>query len=82
MTYTGKLQLVCQFAARIPEPVLRRCPAYLLSVSWMLTLNLRLEETRKIFGTVANDLQEHDEARRSPRGGIARTYVTSCCTGG
>ncbi len=66
MTYTGKLQLVCQFAARIPEPVLQRCPRVLLSVSWMLTLNLRLEETRKIFGTVANYLQEHDEGGDLP----------------
>ncbi len=60
MTYTGKLQLVCQFAARIPEPVLQRCPRVLLSVAWMLTLNLRLEETRSIFGVVTNYLQAQD----------------------
>jgi len=62
LTYTGKLQVVCQFAARIPEPVLHQCPRVLLSVAWMLTLNLRLEETRRILGIVAAFLQEHDSA--------------------
>jgi LuxR family transcriptional regulator, maltose regulon positive regulatory protein len=62
MTYTGKLQLVCQFAARIPEPVLRRFPRILLSVSWMLTLNLRLEETRRNFSIVADYLHEQESA--------------------
>jgi LuxR family maltose regulon positive regulatory protein len=62
MTYTGKLQLVCQFAARIPGEVLRRFPRILLSVCWMLALNLRLEETRRNFGIVADYLREQESA--------------------
>jgi LuxR family transcriptional regulator, maltose regulon positive regulatory protein len=62
MTYTGKLHLVCQFAARIPEQVLRRFPRILLSVSWMLALNLRLEEARANFGVVADYLREQESA--------------------
>ena len=62
LTYTGKLQLVCQFAARIPEPVLQQCPRVLLSVAWMLTLNLRLEETRRILAIVTASLHEHETA--------------------
>jgi LuxR family transcriptional regulator, maltose regulon positive regulatory protein len=58
MTYTGRLQLVCQFATRIPEHVLRRFPRMLLSVSWMLTLNLRLEEARRNLSLAAERLQE------------------------
>lgn len=57
MTYTGRLQLVCQFATRIPEQVLRRFPRVLLSVSWMLTLNLRLEEARRNLSLAAEHLQ-------------------------
>ncbi len=62
MTYTGKLHLVCQFAARIPEQVLRRFPRILLSVSWMLALNLRLEEARRNFGIIADYLREQESA--------------------
>jgi LuxR family transcriptional regulator, maltose regulon positive regulatory protein len=58
MTYTGSLQLVCQFATRIPEQVLRRFPRILLSVSWMLTLNMRLEEARAHLDLAAQQLQE------------------------
>ena len=67
MTYTGKLHLVCQFAARIPEQVLRRFPRVLLSVSWMLTLNLRLEETRRNLAVVADYLREQESAGSLPR---------------
>jgi LuxR family maltose regulon positive regulatory protein len=62
MTYTGKLQLVCQFAARIPQSVLHRCPRLLLSISWMLTLNLRLEEARTMLDVVTSYLQEQESA--------------------
>jgi LuxR family transcriptional regulator, maltose regulon positive regulatory protein len=58
MTYTGKLQLVCQFAARIPEDVLRRFPRLLLSVSWMLTLNLRLDDARRHLNLADEHLKE------------------------
>jgi LuxR family maltose regulon positive regulatory protein len=62
MTYTGKLQLVCHFAERLPEHILHRRPRVLLSRAWMLTLNLRLEEVRRILGVVANLLQVEDTA--------------------
>src|ERR1700677_1318172 len=58
MTYTGSLQLVCQFATRIPAQVLQRFPRILLSVSWMLTLNMRLEEARATLALAAQQLQE------------------------
>jgi LuxR family transcriptional regulator, maltose regulon positive regulatory protein len=66
MTYTGRLQLVCQFAARIPEAVLNRCPRVLLSVAWMLTLNLRLEEVRRIFSIVDDFLLRHESGGSFP----------------
>ena len=66
MTYTGKLQLVCQFAARIPEQVLQPLPRILLSVSWMLTLNLRLEEARRNF-SIVDRFSAASMNRRQPR---------------
>jgi LuxR family maltose regulon positive regulatory protein len=66
MTYTGKLQLVCQLADRIPEQVLHRCPRVLLSRAWMLTLNLRFDETRRILGVVEHLLQDYASAGTLP----------------
>lgn len=58
MTYTGKLQLVSKFAARIPEAILHRHPRVLLSLAWLLTRNLRFEETRKLLAIVTALLHE------------------------
>jgi LuxR family maltose regulon positive regulatory protein len=66
MTYTGKLQLVCQLAARIPEEILHRCPRTLLCRAWMLTLNLRLDEVRRILEIVKSLLLAHESAQDLP----------------
>jgi LuxR family transcriptional regulator, maltose regulon positive regulatory protein len=66
MTYTGKLQIVCQIADRIPEEALHRCPRVLLCRTWMLTLNLRFEEARRMLGIVATLLQRHEAAANLP----------------
>jgi LuxR family transcriptional regulator, maltose regulon positive regulatory protein len=66
MTYTGKLQTVCQIADRIPEEALHRCPRVLLCRTWMLTLNLRFEEARRMLGIVATLLQRHEAAADLP----------------
>jgi LuxR family transcriptional regulator, maltose regulon positive regulatory protein len=66
MTYTGKLQIVCQIADRIPEEALHRCPRVLLCRTWMLTLNLRFEEAARILGIVAALLQRHEAAADLP----------------
>jgi LuxR family maltose regulon positive regulatory protein len=66
MTYTGKLQIVCQIADRIPEEALHRCPRVLLCRTWMLTLNLRFEEARRLLGIVAALLQRHEAAADLP----------------
>jgi LuxR family transcriptional regulator, maltose regulon positive regulatory protein len=66
MTYTGKLQTVCQIADRIPEEALHRCPRVLLCRTWMLTLNLRFEEARRMLGIVATLLEAHEAAADLP----------------
>ena len=66
MTYTGKLQLVCQLAARIPDEILHRCPRTLLCCAWMLTLNLRLDEVRRILEIVKSVLLAHESAQDLP----------------
>jgi len=66
MTYTGKLQIVCQLAARIPEAALHRCPRVLLCSAWMLILNLRFEDARETLEIVRNTLQEHASAADLP----------------
>jgi LuxR family maltose regulon positive regulatory protein len=66
MTYTGKLQLVCQLAARIPDEILHRCPRTLLCCAWMLTLNLRLDEVRRILEIVKSALLAHESAQDLP----------------
>jgi LuxR family maltose regulon positive regulatory protein len=66
MTYTGKLQLVCQLAAQIPDEILHRCPRILLCRAWMLTLNLRLGEVRETLDIVKNMLQAHETAQDLP----------------
>jgi LuxR family transcriptional regulator, maltose regulon positive regulatory protein len=66
MTYTGKLQIVCQIADRIPEEALHRCPRVLLCRTWMLTLNLRFEEARRMLGIVTTLLQRHEAAADLP----------------
>jgi LuxR family maltose regulon positive regulatory protein len=66
MTYAGKLWLVSKFAARIPEAVLFRYPRVLLGLAWMLTRNLRFEQTRKLLDTVNNLLTEFEATRQLP----------------
>jgi LuxR family maltose regulon positive regulatory protein len=66
MTYTGKLRLVSSFAAQIPEEILRRFPRVLLSLAWLLTRNLRFEETRKLLATVDDLLSELESASTLP----------------
>lgn len=66
MVYTGKLPLVAQFATRIPEEILHRCPRVLLSHAWLLTRNLRFEETRALLKIVANRLAELESGGALP----------------
>jgi LuxR family maltose regulon positive regulatory protein len=58
MTYTGKMQLVSQFAARIPEAILHRHPRVVLSLAWLWTRNLRFAETRRLLDVVTGLLAE------------------------
>lgn len=64
MTYTGKLRLVSTFAEQIPDSILQRHPRVLLSVAWLLTRNLRFEETRKLLATVDDLLIEFESGGR------------------
>jgi LuxR family transcriptional regulator, maltose regulon positive regulatory protein len=66
MTYNGKLQLVSQFSARIPEPILHRNPRLLLCLAWLLTRNLRFENSRKLLDIVASLLRELEADARQP----------------
>jgi LuxR family maltose regulon positive regulatory protein len=66
MVYSGKLPLVAQFATRIPEEILHRCPRVLLSHAWLLTRNLRFEETRALLKIVADRLQELESGGELP----------------
>lgn len=58
MTYTGKLPLVRKFSAQLPEAVLQRCPRLMLAVAWLLTRNLRFEETKTLLTTVRSRIEE------------------------
>jgi LuxR family maltose regulon positive regulatory protein len=62
MTYTGRLRLVSSFAAQIPEQVLHRHPRIMLSIAWLLTRNLRFEETRTLLAAVDKLLIELETA--------------------
>jgi LuxR family maltose regulon positive regulatory protein len=66
MTYNGKLPLVSQFAARIPDSILRRHPRVLLSLAWLLTRNLRFDETRKLLKGAGELLLEFEAAAALP----------------
>jgi LuxR family maltose regulon positive regulatory protein len=66
MTYMGQLAVVSQFAARIPEDILHRCPRLLLSIAWLLTRNLRFEETRKLLGVVADLIAKLESEAQTP----------------
>jgi LuxR family maltose regulon positive regulatory protein len=66
MTYTGKLRLVSSFAQQIPDRILHRYPRVLLSIAWLLTRNLRFEETRKLLTTVDALLIELESAGQMP----------------
>jgi LuxR family maltose regulon positive regulatory protein len=66
MTYTGKLRLVSTFAEQIPDRILHRYPRVLLSIAWLLTRNLRFEETRKLLTTVDGLLIELESAGQMP----------------
>jgi LuxR family transcriptional regulator, maltose regulon positive regulatory protein len=64
MTYTGRLRLVSSFAAQIPEQVLHGHPRLMLSIAWLLTRNLRFEETRKLLAAVDKLLIERETTRQ------------------
>jgi LuxR family maltose regulon positive regulatory protein len=66
MVYSGKLPLVAQFATRIPEEILHRCPRVLLSHAWLLTRNLRFEATRALLKIAAHRLQELETGGELP----------------
>lgn len=66
MTYLGQLQIVLQFAARIPEEILHRCPRLMLSIAWQLTRNLRFEETAKLLGVAADLIETLDSESQIP----------------
>jgi LuxR family transcriptional regulator, maltose regulon positive regulatory protein len=72
MIYVGKLPLVSQFASRIPEHILHRCPRILLSHAWLLTRQLQFEETRAILKLVGNLLQELEAAAQPPAAELRR----------
>lgn len=58
MTFTGKFQLVRKFTAQIPEQILYRYPRVLLTMAWLLTRNLRFEESRVLLDKVRERLQQ------------------------
>jgi LuxR family maltose regulon positive regulatory protein len=66
MTYLGQLQIVSQFAAHIPENILHRCPRLLLSIAWLLTRNLRFEETVKLLGVVSDFIEQLEIEAQTP----------------
>jgi LuxR family transcriptional regulator, maltose regulon positive regulatory protein len=66
MTYTGQLRLVSSFAAQIPDEVLHQYPRLMLSIAWLLTRNLRFEETRKLLAAVDNLLLERESTKQLP----------------
>jgi LuxR family maltose regulon positive regulatory protein len=48
MTYIGQLNIVSKFAERIPPETLNRFPRVVLSITWMLTRQLRFEEAHRL----------------------------------
>jgi LuxR family maltose regulon positive regulatory protein len=66
MTYLGQLQIVKQFAARIPEDILHRCPRLLLSISWLLIRNLRFEETSKLLAVASDHVKQRELEGQTP----------------
>ena len=66
LTYSGKLQLVSRFAARIPEEILHRQPRTLLNLAWLLTRNLRFGETRALLDRVSRLLDQLEAAEQMP----------------
>jgi LuxR family maltose regulon positive regulatory protein len=66
LTYSGKLQFVSRFAARIPEEILHRQPRTLLNLAWLLTRNLRFEETRALLDVVIGLLDRLESADQLP----------------
>jgi LuxR family maltose regulon positive regulatory protein len=66
MTYLGQLQIVTQFAARIPVDILHRCPLLMLSIAWLLTRNLRFEETGKLLATVSGLIKQRELDAQTP----------------
>lgn len=66
LTYSGKLQLVSRFAARIPEEILHRQPRTLLNLAWLLTRNLRFRETRSLLDRVGRLLEQLEAAEQLP----------------
>jgi LuxR family maltose regulon positive regulatory protein len=72
MLYAGQLQIVSNFAARIPEEVLHRCPKVLLSIAWLLTRHLRFEETDKLLGVVARLIDQLESQAAINPGDVRR----------
>jgi LuxR family maltose regulon positive regulatory protein len=66
MTYMGQLQIVMQFASRIPEEILHRCPRLLLSIAWQFTRNLRFEETAKLLAVAAEVIGSLESEAQTP----------------
>jgi LuxR family transcriptional regulator, maltose regulon positive regulatory protein len=62
LTYTGKYRLVGEFIARIPEEVLHRYPRVMLTAIWLMTRNLRFEESRALLQVVRSRLQELEQS--------------------
>jgi LuxR family maltose regulon positive regulatory protein len=63
MTYAGKFRLVRKFTAQISSAVLSRYPRVLMTMAWLLTRNLRFEETRAMLDTARNRLAEMEAAK-------------------
>lgn len=61
MAYKGRIRLVAQFAKQIPMNVLKYYPTVLLTWTWLLTYNLRFEESHKLLDVVRSRLQKMDE---------------------
>ncbi len=66
MTYLGQLPIVKQFAARIPEAILHRCPRLLLSISWLLIRNLQFDESSKLLGVVSDLIGQLELEGKTP----------------
>lgn len=66
LTYVGKIRLVAQFAAQIPQAILHRYPGVLLTVAWRHTRALHYEEAAELIRIAGARLDEMAAANELP----------------